>query len=221
MTIRYILKSQANQLFEAISIAGLEPSEFEWKDTGGLYGRQVSQLAHRNSGYYFTFDNSEGFNSSFSPGKETLKEIHSNSGWGPQFEYFRRWLSYVNRETQSPDLWQAISREAQILETAASSSEPNTRFTSEEKEYLFKGLGEIRQYLLTAHKLDPELIESRLKYLVESSERVGRKDWLNLLISVLIGIVITAALPPEATRDLFRFVGSVLRQFIQGPLLLT
>jgi hypothetical protein len=74
---------------------------------------------------------------------------------------------------------------------------------------------------LTAHKLDPELVESRLNYLIESSERVGRKDWLNLLISVLVSIVISAALPPEATRELFRFVGTVLRQIINMPLLLT
>jgi hypothetical protein len=67
---------------------------------------------------------------------------------------------------------------------------------------------------LTAHKLDPELVESRLNYL-------GRKDWINLLISVLIGIVITSALPPEATRELFRFVGTVLRQIISTPLLLS
>src|SRR2546426_109761 len=45
------------------------------------------------------------------------------------------------------------------------------------------------------------------RVIISSSERVGRKDWINLLISVLVGIVISAALPPEATRELFRFVG--------------
>jgi len=125
----------------------------------------------------------------------------------------------VRREAESPDLWGSISKEAQILESAASSDTSNASFTAEEKTYVVQGINEIKQYLLTAHKLDPELVESRLNYLVESSERVGRKDWINLLISVLIGIVINAALPPEATRELFRFVGTVLRQIIDTPLL--
>lgn len=125
----------------------------------------------------------------------------------------------MRREAESPDLWGSISKEAQILESAASSDTSNASFTAEEKTYVVQGINEIKQYLLTAHKLDPELVESRLNYLVESSERVGRKDWINLLISVLIGIVINAALPPEATRELFRFVGTVLRQIIDTPLL--
>jgi len=125
----------------------------------------------------------------------------------------------VRREAESPDLWGSISKEAQILESAASSDTSNASFTAEEKTYVVQGINEIKQYLSTAHKLDPELVESRLNYLVESSERVGRKDWINLLISVLIGIVINAALPPEATRELFRFVGTVLRQIIDTPLL--
>lgn len=125
----------------------------------------------------------------------------------------------MRREAESPDLWGSISKEAQILESAASSDTSNASFTAEEKTYVVQGINEIKQYLSTAHKLDPELVESRLNYLVESSERVGRKDWINLLISVLIGIVINAALPPEATRELFRFVGTVLRQIIDTPLL--
>ena len=132
-----------------------------------------------------------------------------------------RWLARLKRETDSLDLWGAISKEAQILESAASSDTSNAPFSTEEKAYIVDGINEIKQYLLTALKLDPELVESRLNYLVESSERVGRKDWINLLISVLVGIVINAVLPPEATRELFRFVGTVLRQIINMPLLLT
>jgi len=118
-------------------------------------------------------------------------------------------------------LWGAISSGAQVLESAASSDTSNAPFTDEEKAHIVQGINEIKQYLLTAHKLDPEFVESRLNYLVESSERVGKKDWINLLISVLVGIVISAALPPEAIRELFRFVGTVLRQIINMPLLLT
>ena len=84
-------------------------------------------------------------------------------------------MARLKRETDSLDLWGAISKEAQILESAASSDTSNAPFSTEEKAYIVDGINEIKQYLLTALKLDPELVESRLNYLVESSERVGRK----------------------------------------------
>jgi len=149
-----------------------------------------------------------------------LEREQDAGDWGSELVYFSNWLHYLRRETESADLWSEISKEAKVLESAASSDTPNAPFTADEKEYILNGLDEIKQFLLTAHRLDPELVESRLKYLADSVDRVGRKDWLNLLISVLVTIVISAALPPETARELFRFAGTVLRQIINQPLLL-
>jgi hypothetical protein len=44
----------------------------------------------------------------------------------------------------------AISKEAQLLESAASDDTSNIPFTSEEKAYIVQGVNEIKQYLLTA-----------------------------------------------------------------------
>jgi hypothetical protein len=140
-------------------------------------------LFHKPSHSYFLFDNSVGFYSLGTPGDEKQFEYENSENWGQQLLDVVGWLSYVKRETEQPDFWAEVSKEAQILESAASSNTSNAQFTADEKKYILNGLDEIRQYLLTAHRLDPELVESRLKYLAESSDRVGRKDWLNLLIS--------------------------------------
>ena len=221
-SIKWLLRSQSNQVFEAIAANGWQATDFGWQDVPGPSSRkQVSKLIHKASGYFFLFDNAiGGFYSKWSPGNETLVAEGNASGWPNQMHYFGLWLSYLRREIESPDLWAAISSEGRVLESAASADTSNIPFTAEEKAYILKGLLEVKEYLLNAHRLDPELVESRLSYLVESSERVGRKDWLNLLISVLVGIVISAALPPEVTRELFRFVGTVLSQIIRTPLLL-
>lgn len=221
MEIKYLLKSQANQLFEAIKESGLEPTDFDWEyRLGHAYMQPAPTLVHKSSGYYFNFDNLTDFHSKWSPGEQTRVDSSYSNNWEHQLGWFEDWLTYVQKETESPDLWSAVSKEAEVLETAASSDTSNEPFTAAEKTYIVQGVNEIKQYLLTAHKLDPELVESRLNYLIESSERVGRKDWINLLVSVMVGIVISASLPPEATRELFRFVGTVLRQIINQPLLL-
>jgi hypothetical protein len=222
--IRYLLKSQANQVLQELTNAGWNPSDFKWEDTNSLNHRQknpVSKLVHHSSGYYFLFDNiANGFISAWSPAKEILKQTANSSSWAGQIKHFKEWLGYLRREVESPDLWSAISKETELLD-ATSTDEANTPFSSEEKAYVLSGINEIKQYLLTAHRLDPELVEARLNYLAESSNRVGRKDWINLLLSVLVGIVMQASLPPEATRELFRFVGVVLRQILShNPLLL-
>jgi hypothetical protein len=222
MEIRYLLKSQANQLLEELRSESWNPSDFKWEDTGSLTHGQstkVSQLVHFPSGYYFTFDNFTGFHSDWSPAKEKQKHKTDSQSWNAQLKHFKEWLGYLRREVESPDLWSAISQESEIAE-AASADESNTPFSIEEKSYILSGINEVKQYLLTAHKVDPELVEARLNYLAEASDRVGRKDWINLLLSVLVGIVIQAALPPEATRELFRFVGTVLRQILRHQLLL-
>ncbi len=211
MKIRLLLKSQANQVLEAIKTAGCDPTEFEWQDTQGHSSAMtISQLVHKPSGYHFSFDNHDQFHSKWSPGEQQLVDSNWTDSWNRQLFWFREWLTYLEREKESPDLWAEISNGVNVLESAA--SEPsNAPFNTEEKIYILAGLNEIKQHLLTAHRLDPTLVEAQLNYLVESSERLGRKDFLNVLISVLVGIVTSAALPPEATRQLFHFVGTVLR----------
>lgn len=222
MQIRYLLKSQANQLIEELRRAGWNPSEFRWEDTASINftDQPISQLTHSQSGYYFAFDNIHGgFFSKWSPANEKQNEMSGAESWNDQLSEFKKWLGYLRREVESPDLWSAISQESEIAE-AASSDESNTPFSTEEKAYILSGINEIKQYLLTAHKVDPELVEARLNYLAEASNRVGRKDWINLLLSVLVGIVIQAAMPPESIRELFRFVGTVLSQILKHQLLL-
>jgi hypothetical protein len=139
MEIRHLLKSQSNEVFEAIKNAGLEPTDFDWQDaTGHASMTRVSRLVHKGSGYYFMFDNLGGFNSKWESGQQTRVDSWYWDEWLSQLDCFRSWLSDLKRETESQDLWGAISKEAQILESAASSDTSNAPFTLEENAYVFK-----------------------------------------------------------------------------------
>ncbi len=220
MEIRHLLKSQAAEVFNILKSKDLEPSDFKWEDvTTGLSASKVSRLVHK-SGYYFTFANAESnFNSIYSPGHETLADSSASGTWTSQLEIFKNWVSYLKREIETPDVWGAISSGANLVDTASSETS-NEPFTSEQKRYVAIGLDEIKQYLLTAHKLDPELVEGQINYLRESSERMGRKDWINVLISVLVGFILNATVTPDSARDIFRFVGTVLKDILQHQLFL-
>jgi hypothetical protein len=222
MSIRHLLKSQANQVFGALNDNGWNPADFEWQDIASVAsrGEPISKLVHKPSGYYFTFDNAAGgFFSVFSPAAERESGAESFGSFSIQLGGLIRWLSWLKRETETPDLWGAISQQDNLIESATSDMD-NTPFTANEKTYILSGLNEIKQHLVTAHKLDPELVEGHIKYLVESSDRLGRKDWKNLLLATIVSIVMSGALPSESVREVFMFIGTVLRQILKMQLLL-
>lgn len=223
MNIKYLLKSQSNQVFSVLNDNGWNPADFEWQDVASTnYGNKViiSMLIHKSSGYFFTFDNYGGhFYSKFSPAAEVEFNTVKFGDFNRQLTGFVDWLNWLRRETEAPDLWGAISQEANLI--SATSDTDNTPFSADERVYIRSGLNEINQYLLTAHRLDPELVEGHLKYLVESSDRLGRKDWKNLLLATLVSIVMSGVLPAESVREVFMFVGTVLRQILTTSLLLT
>jgi len=47
--------------------------------------------------------------------------------------------------------------------------------------------------------------------LKESAERLGRKDWLNILLGGLFGLAVTLALEPEKARGLLGLAGTVFQ----------
>jgi len=155
----------------------------------------------------------------FSPAAEKEFGTTKFGSFGVQLAGLVRWLGWLKRETETPDLWGAISQEANLIESATSDMD-NTPFTAEEKTYVLSGLNEIKQYLLTAHKLDPALVEGHIKYLVESSDRLGRKDWKNLLLATIVSVVMSGALPSESVREVFMFIGTVLSRILKTQLLL-
>jgi hypothetical protein len=75
-------------------------------------------------------------------------------------------------------------------------------------------LDEINGYLLEGQHFaaeQSEFVERRFAYFKESSTRMGRKDWLNLLLGGLVSLAIGLALDPEKARGLLRLAGAVFQ----------
>jgi hypothetical protein len=49
-----------------------------------------------------------------------------------------------------------------------------------------------------------QALQEDINYLVDASSRLGRKDWVNIFISVTVSFVIEAACAPDAARALVR-----------------
>jgi hypothetical protein len=82
----------------------------------------------------------------------------------------------------------------------------NSYFTAEERERITLSIQEIREKISTdasiaSEKLD--FISRKLSYIESASERLGRKDWINLTLGTLTSIVVSIGLDPSSARALF------------------
>jgi hypothetical protein len=215
-----LLSSQRTEIFQSIKATGLNPAEFELTSVHSAYDYEieVSYLAHVRSGYYFKFDFNEhtGKRRSFySPAYQDREGSSTSLDWDAQLSLVDRWLAYLKREIESPDPWESITAETQIIEDANSDT-TNLPFTEEEKRSIISGMDELRQYLISNQKFATDLVEPKLTYLLESSNRVGRKDWLNLLFATMVALLMAAYAPPETIREVLSYAGQVFHVVIKN-----
>jgi hypothetical protein len=214
-----ILKTQANEIFDAIRNKGLDPIEFEWQECDSIVTRniKVSRLAHRPSGFYFIFDFSKSSHyAEFSPGVDSIVKREYPGSWMYQKEYVIKWLDSLKKEIEAPDLWNIILQEKQLTKAAIDST-VNSCFTEEEKSHIAEAMNNIQNYLLTTQNFEDKyvkFIEDRLNYLKEAADRQGRQDWLHTVIGVLFTIVMGTGLSSERARELFRFVANSLQNLL-------
>lgn len=210
-----ILTSQSNEVHSAIVAEGLDTAAFHW-DTVQSSKTQylaVSELRYADTRYFFLFDfHQDQHWCEFSPGRDKLADTDYPGTWGGTLAYFRQWLEYLKREVFAIDLWAAAQSQTAFIH-AQSESDTESPFTLEERERIQTSINEIKEFVFKAQPLSEahmRYVEGRLNYLVDASNRMGRKDWANVAIGVFTNIVVSAALNPEATRDFFQFVGAAL-----------
>jgi hypothetical protein len=214
------LKStEANEVLALVQSVGLNPVEFGWLvDDSDEYidgepvGFRTSTLSHRPTDYFCKFG---GLSVEFSPGPNWRVETkHHANNWAAKLAAVQLWLAELRKEVDAPDLWATIGQE-KALSTAVSSTRLDNRpFDAAEQSLIAAKLDEIKAYLLEGQVFgtdDAATVEREFAYLKESSGRLGRKDWLNILLGGLISIAIGLALDPERARGLLRLAGAVFQ----------
>lgn len=221
-----VLKSQRNDVLRCIRDAGLEPLEFEWRTEPSRRSREtnlISVLVHTSTGFFFRFDFGSAPMvgryqlSEFSPGEDLQVEIDGNEEtWSDRLTNTRRWLYCLKREIGESDLWAKLAEEHRFAEVAGSTGLENDTFTPDEQKKVSAALREVREFAArlvegqddTAARL--RIIDDRVQHMDESSKRLGRKDWLSMVLGSLVGICMTGAIESDEARELVRFAGEKL-----------
>jgi hypothetical protein len=183
---------------------------------------RVSVLTHRPTGHCCIFG---AYTVTFCPGtNKKIEDFGHDDKWPKKQFLCRKWLVALKEEVDAPDLWATIGQEKSLSAAAASADLDNRPFTAAEQNLIATKLDEIKAYLLEGQQFDAEqanTVEREFAYLKESSRRLGRKDWLNVLYGGLITVIVGVALAPDAARSLLRLAATAFQSLwgmVQGVL---
>jgi hypothetical protein len=214
-----LTKLQKNRILQVILEYGPPPGDFQWTEReqkehylASLRPYIVSVLTHHPTGYFCIFGAHE---ITVSPGiSKKIQDVFHEDDWRKKENACGKWLVLVKSEVDAPDLWATIGQE-KALSTAASSPDLDNRpFTAAEQNLIATKLDEIKAYLLEGQQFaaeQAEFVKERFEYFEESSKRMGRKDWLNVLYGGLITLVVGVALAPDAAKDLLRLAATAFQ----------
>jgi hypothetical protein len=137
--------------------------------------------------------------------------------------WFDLWLVHIRRETEIPDLWDGLEGDNQLLQDATGQSSENLHFTQAELTQVRGALEEIKSSVLQTKELTDtqrRIVDARFNHMEEAATRMGRKDWLTIVIGNLLGIAFSLALNGDSTRDLFGFAALVIKRVLGAMLYL-
>lgn len=239
-----MLRKYRNALFEMIRAVNMNPRDFKSKEEV-LQNFQAFRLQVGDSSLNFVvrtaFSGDERvFDCKYSKYERAhpepkFPETDYPSVWY-KFSYvekqFQQWLdSWVRKylsdreeETEDlvlPDLW----TELDLSESSFVDSQviQNTLFSLEEQKRIAETVNEFEQEVQRREILSQEqadILHERIEYLVESSKRLGRKDWLAAAAGSLIGFTFQSGLTSENAMQIIHLAGEAIRWIAHTPLLL-
>jgi hypothetical protein len=150
-----LLRSQKNEVLEAIKSSGLDPFNFKWSEDDSQcmmdddFSRaSVERLSYEDLIFYFQFDYLQGKRYAiFSSGRERCVEEQSTGAWTGQLTYVRNWLTYLKRELAQPDLWDELFKYQLPPGAKLTADIGNEPFTVKEAEQLSEGIRKVRAYI--------------------------------------------------------------------------
>jgi hypothetical protein len=206
-----------------IQEAGLDPSRFEWEPfVEG--GNRYEKLIHKDANCVFVFgheDHKRG--QRYCRIRPAGAQLSLATGWfnhGQLLDTVRQWLKLVKEDVEAPDLWgQLAAYTLEIPEVAIASLDEAPLLEADQKRIAL-AVAATRERVgqeATLTKEQVGIINEKLDYLVESSKRLGLKDWANAALGGLVSAAFGAALDGTAYK---RIIEPIWNLIVSGVRLL-
>lgn len=213
MNKRELPPTLKNQVFDMLQAAGLDWSEFDWQLVKGPWAHlQVSIVTHLRTGFFFLFD--VGHQDDFHPKSYPGREWPDMDG-ASMIQVCKSWVDQIAIEIKAPDLWALAAGQGGI---GTDPTGGNSHFTPDEQRQIGEGLQQLEEYVFRAEpELPPEkrqAVSARFKYLRDAVARLGRLDWMSLVVGQLFAMASEKIITVQTFTSLYHMAGGLLGKFL-------
>lgn len=116
----------------------------------------------------------------------------------------RDWAREVKEDRDTPDLWDELQREREILAGVRYADVANTPFTADELAAIAEQLRQTKESVARTYSLSEAQflhLEAKLADIAAAAGRMGRKDWTLVVVGAAVGTFFQGILPPEAVQQ--------------------
>jgi hypothetical protein len=223
-TMAFLMTSQKAMLHHILKENRFNPTDFEIvpSTAQALSQERGDQVRLRGTEYYFSiYPNDseyqqEKFFVEYSPGKEGMHELQLCGNWEIVCHTFAQYLGFLAREIAIDDPWKDAEKFSEGLKALPETVEARTPMGKVEREAVWKALGGIQATLLE-HVADSgeraRFVEEQFEILKDAATKFGRKDYLLLIYTAIIGIATTIGVPPHAGVEILHALKALIGSF--------
>jgi hypothetical protein len=225
--MRFLMNSQRADLHQVLRENDFDRNDFEIVPSTARAASHESgeQIRLKGTDYYFSiypnkseYSNAEKFWVEFSPGNDQIHEYDLCADWNFVCYAFVKYLSFLRREINTSDPWGDADTFSDTLKSLPHTADANAPVSELERKAIWKALGIIQGTLLEhvrGSEEKAEFIGQHFKALHEAATKLGRKDYLMLLYTTIIGIATTMGVSShswaELLQPLTQAVGNILK----------
>ncbi len=180
------------------------------------------QVRLKGTDYYFSIYPNESeyqhekFFVEYSPGREEIHELELCGNWEIVCYTFAQYLGFLTREITTDDPWADAKKFSDTLRALPETGEATSLISESEREAIWKALSSIQATLLE-HVADSteraEFVEQQFEILKDAATKFGRKDYLLLIYTAIIGIATTIGIPPHAGVEILHALKGLIGNF--------
>ncbi len=216
-----LTNTQKADLFKVVQQSQLLPSLFKLgtRDADWLHWEDsnVPSLIYQpNQDFYFTFGKPAPmglvrtpvaiqdvpYSARFVPGKGAYLEEHTRLGWEGLLDLEERWLRQVHLEISTSDPWAVLgSMQPGENLTVSTDKLDNSPFTPAELDHVDSEVGKLSERIQAIYDLtggQTLILQSVMEEVRAGSKRLGRFDFKNVFLGIMIEWFFQAMVPPQA-----------------------
>lgn len=129
-------------------------------------------------------------------------------------DWINHHIAKYEHDFHTDDLWDAYEKSKNYIDFGNINYEDESYFTNEEIVKLKTGLVELKQKIILEFKITDEKklndISGKINYLVERIDKLPKRDWLGITISIIFSLIIALSVTQEQGKQLWDFLKKLL-----------